>query len=253
MRKGVDRMKINRLLAFSLLFGSLTLPCLASPPYNVDDPGTQAAGYSLMALSYSSTAAGGKKETETSQFCWKYGITRDLEFMLLPGVTSVLKEGKGRETGLGDTYLQLKYRFLQETKSTPGIAFGYKFKAPTADAIRGLGSGVNDDSVWLTAGKSFHRFGVYGNLGYTWQGASHTEDFNFYGVVFTYKATEHLQLGVQYYGNSPKAGGTLDEEGWGVGAIYKFAPDRSVIVSLSKSEHGFSNFSPYVGYVVHFK
>ncbi len=133
------------------------------------------------------------------------------------------------------------------------MALGFKLKTPTADKVRGLGTGVNDESMWLTMGKSFNRFGVYGNVGYNALGAHGALDNAFYGIVTTYQLTEHLVVGAQFYGNGPKAVKTTDELAWGVGATYNYAPDHAVYLSLGKSERGYSNLNVCAGWSLTFK
>lgn len=243
----------NTSAVFAICFSALALPSLADAPFNVDSPSLLEANSNLILLKYTSSA-GNKKENETVPgLVYQRGLSRDWEFKFETGLATARTQKKERETGLGDTFAQIRWRFVQETKFVPSVAFGYKIKIPTANRLIGLGSGFTDNSVWLTAAKSFGRFRIYGNIGDNLLGAPKSKDNLFYGAVTTYKLTERLTVGAQVYGNAPKAAKTKDELAWGLGATYRYAPDHVFFASAGKSERGYSNLNVTAGIKVVFK
>jgi Putative MetA-pathway of phenol degradation len=65
-------------------------------------------------------------------------------------------DGNGDYTGFGDTWLGLKYRFLQQTRRRPSLAFFYQAKVPSASVVAGLGSGQVDHAPSLLVSKDLH-------------------------------------------------------------------------------------------------
>lgn len=246
-------MKLFRSTVLGLFLGCLALPSLADAPFTVDSPSLLEAHRQFILVNYKSSSGGGKETELVPGLTYKYGLNRNFEFKFDTNISTVHKAGKVREAGLGDTSLQLKWRFLDESKTRPGIALGYKLKLPTADADRGLGSGVTDNFVWLTIGKSFGRYRLYGNVGYNTLGASGAKDNAYYGMVLNYKVTEKLNVGAEFYGNGAKANNAKDELAWSVGATYRYAPDHTFYLGVGKSEHGFSNLNVYAGVGFTFK
>lgn len=137
---------------------------------------------------------------------------------------------------------------MEETKKRPQLALGYQMKFPTGDVNRGLGSGTLDNALWLSGAKSFGRWVSFANIGYNFLGGGSGRNNLFLGTGLTYQLTEKLIVGAQVYGNSSSASGARDELAWGAGLTYNFAPDRTFLLSLGRSEHGFSDLNVYAGF-----
>jgi hypothetical protein len=83
-------------------------------------------------------------------------------------------------SGLGDTTLAWRHRFVDAEGSRPAVAWQAQLKLPTADENRGLGSGHTDGWLALTAGGAS---GSYGWNAYAQVGAlgQEHEDADFEG------------------------------------------------------------------------
>ena len=161
--------------------------------------------------------------------------------------------GVGRKTGFGDLTPAIKWRFKDETKSSPQFALGYQVKLPTASVSQGLGTGRTDHIVWLSSAKSFKRLQAFSNVGYNFLGHDGSKNNLFYGLGMSYQATETLIVGAQLFGNTANAQGGTDELAWGLGATYNYAPDQSFLFQIGRSMKGFSDLNLYAGLNFNFK
>ena len=85
----------------------------------------------------------------------KYGVDEHTEAALtVSPLTSV-----DHSSGIGDTTLAWRHRFLDAEGRRPAVAWQAQLKLPTADENRGLGSGHTDGWLALTAGGTSGAFG----------------------------------------------------------------------------------------------
>lgn len=112
-------------------------------------------------------------------------------------------------SGLGDVLLSGGYRLLSESASRPWLAATAKVKFGTADETQGLGTGENDYSLQLDAGK-----GIFsGYAGYRMLGDTATLDYNdvaFVGAALTLPLGKTRNLGVEYYTEEASLSGMDD-------------------------------------------
>ncbi|MCW8917359.1 MAG: hypothetical protein OQL08_00875 [Gammaproteobacteria bacterium] len=101
-------------------------------------------------------------------------------------------------SGLGDVLLSGSYRLLGESDSRPWLAATATIKFGTADEAEGLGTGEDDYTLQLEAGKG----PLSGYAGYTLLGDTATLDYNdvaFVGVALDVPLGKSRALGVEYY------------------------------------------------------
>lgn len=72
--------------------------------------------------------------------------------------------------GWEDAIVGTKYMFVKETNTLPGIAGSLQVKLPSASTSRGLGTGEFDYNLLLRVQKTWGRYTLLGNLGYTFIG-----------------------------------------------------------------------------------
>ncbi len=94
------------------------------------------------------------------------------------------KEGKS-ESGLGDTELKIKYRFVDEEDWFPAFAIAGRLKIPTASESKGFGSGKMDLNINTIVTKQFGKKWLLNlNLGYTFTGEHRLDnEFNYSSSV----------------------------------------------------------------------
>ena len=109
-------------------------------------------------------AAGGT--LQELQGLLKFGATRDLELRL--GNNTFQHDAGVHSTGVGDTTLGAKYRFLHQTARLPVISLAYTAKLPTASDD--LGSGQIDHQLTFLASKDFGQSRFDFNFNANWFG-----------------------------------------------------------------------------------
>lgn len=245
---------MNRRLTMMLTVGVAFClsPAMAGPPYNVDDPATNAKGEVRLTTAFTSSESKGKETYSFPNFTTLYGITDNLQLKIQLG-GKTMRSAKKVESGLDDSIINLKWRFLNETKNVPQIALSVQSKLPTADFSRGLGTGRTDYKLGGTIAKSFGRFKLAANVGQNIMGDVKSRDNGYYGLLGTYLLTPKLTVGAQWYGNASSAAKKREEMAWGLGMRYNYAPGRALLCALGRSERGYSNLNSYVGIQMSFK
>jgi hypothetical protein len=72
----------------------------------------------------------------------------------------------GARGGIGDTFLAVKYRFLDETPPWPALLARFVLGIPTGDETRGLGEGDVNVNVLLAGSRTLGPVTLTGNVGY---------------------------------------------------------------------------------------
>jgi hypothetical protein len=243
--------KFMFLLVAAVIACSIT-PALAGPPYNVDDPATAPKGETTLYTSYQSSELPKKESYTFPDLTAVYGVTDSLQLKLDASFLS-RRSGKKVEAGLGDTVINAKWRFFNETKILPQWSIAFQSKLPTADASRGLGTGDTDYKLNITVAKHFGRLKLAANAGQNFMGEATSRDNAFAGVLAEYQVTQKLAIGTQLYGNASPAHKARPELAWGMAAKYRYAPDHILLLSVGRSERGYSNLNVYAGLQVNFK
>jgi hypothetical protein len=76
----------------------------------------------------------------------RLGLTHNLDFHWASATFLHVRDGDGNRTGFGDTWLGLKYRFVEQAKYWPSVGVFYQAKIPSASVVLGLGSGQVDQA-----------------------------------------------------------------------------------------------------------
>jgi len=88
----------------------------------------------------------------------RFGLTRNLDFRWSSAAFLHVMDGDGDRTGFGDTWLGLRYRFLEQKKHRPSLGVFYQAKVPSASVVLGLGSGRVDHAFSALVSKDIHPF-----------------------------------------------------------------------------------------------
>ncbi len=138
----------------------------------------------------------------------KYGVLGNMDVSLQTGYTSQKEEwtgGDASESGLSDTLISGKYRFLDETTDSVGIAVSCGVKVATADEDKGLGSGEMDFGLNAILSKVFGDTTGTFNLGYTVlgepEGASY-DNIVSYGAEVVHPVGVDSEIGIAIAGKT---------------------------------------------------
>jgi hypothetical protein len=159
----------------------------------------------------------------------RYGLTP--KFDLRWALTShIVQSGDGTPSleGVGDQWLNARYRFHEQSRITPAMAFLYGIKIPTANPAKGFGSGFVDHQGLFIASRDlghYHLdFNVVGTVVRQKQGHDGAVQF---GLAVTRPVTRKLSCILESYGGAQPE--TSDRFGAGfAGATYTLRPQLVV-------------------------
>ena len=151
-------------------------------------------------------------------FLAEYGLSENLELVLEPvPYTSIRPRVGTQANGPGDFEVTLVYRFKQESRSVPALAFAGEVKLPTARNEL-IGTEETDYTAYVIASKHFGHFDAHGNLAYTVPGSppgTHLNSIVDYAMALVYRPNPRWELFGEVLGNtssgpegeSPNSGG----------------------------------------------
>src|SRR5262249_44104000 len=85
----------------------------------------------------------------------RFGIAPDLDLHWASSDFLSLDNAGQTQSGFGDTWLGVKYRFLKQKKTRPSLGVFYQAKVPSASQALG-GSGQVDHSIAFLVSKDIH-------------------------------------------------------------------------------------------------
>lgn len=192
--------QMNRSLACALT-ALIAVPtgALAGPPFLTDDPEPVDYQHSEFYAfgTYDKTPDG--SSTALPAFEYNYGVFPEIQLHLIIPFTTVSATGAPTQSGLGDTEIGVKYRFVDETDDRPQIGIFPMVEAPTGNAARGLGNG----QVWyrlpLWIQKSWGSWTSYGGVGYAINHATGMQNSWFSGWLLQRDLSETITLGGELF------------------------------------------------------
>jgi len=95
------------------------------------------------------------------------GIAASLHASIEGRVSRVDGEDADATSGIADTFVDVRYRLIDEGRHVPALALIPSLRIPTGDADRGLGSPGFDAGVLIAASKNLSPLALIGNAGWT--------------------------------------------------------------------------------------
>lgn len=128
-------------------------------------------------------------------------------------------------TGLGDTELGAKYRFVTpgEDDWWPQVGVFPLIEVPTGNAPRGLGAGEMREYLPIWVQKDFGDWTSYGGGGYWVNPGMGNRNYWFAGWLLQRQVTKDLALGVEVFHQTADTVGGQDSTGFNLGGIYDFS------------------------------
>ena len=236
---------LSALVASAL--GLAALPALAGPPFMTDDPAPVDYKHSEFYVfsTYDKTPDG--KELAAPAFEYNYGPMPDVQLHAMVPVARSEPDGAASQSGLGDIELGVKYRFVQETETTPQIGIFPMAELNTGDADKGLGNGKTwwRLPVWIQ--KSWGEWTTYGGAGYVINSAEGQKDYPFAGWLLQKDIGEKWTLGGEVFGRAKDTEDGQSTTIVNVGGFYKFTPDFNLLFSVGQSVSGEKHTVAYLG------
>lgn len=198
------------LLALCLLTVALisSVPALAGPPFQTDDP--EPVEFRHYEFYIFGSSDGTPVETDFSapaaEFNWgaapnlQIHVVLPLGAILPSGNPAYLPAGAGPNAyGLTDTEIGVKYRWVKETKYRPMIGTFTMVEAPTGSYSKGLGVGKTwyKLPVWLQ--KDWGEWTTYGGAGYEIVPQTDYRDFAYEGWLIQRNLGKKWTLGTEIF------------------------------------------------------
>ena len=247
------RLVMGLILALPVLM--LPTPASAGPPYNTDDP--EPAEYQhyeiFIASEYHRTAE--EKSGTRPHIEVNYGLLPDVQIgILIPYAFSNANHEKQHD-GLGDIEISLKYRFKQETKTTPMVSFFPSYKSHTGSENKSLGDGANTYFLPIWLSKSWDNWTMNGGTGYAITQAATAKNSWFFGWQVQKKINSDLSLGAEIFHETETQPDEGSSTGFNLGAIYDISEHHHILFSAGKGLHNASQtnkFSSFIAYELTF-
>jgi hypothetical protein len=148
------------------LLGLVSLPGVASAalPLETEDTGTTERVEVELAATYLSAPDGSGAELGAGV---GVGLRGNLEVAIVGTLALADPAGGEIETGPGDSFLTVKYRFVDEAAPWPALLARLALRFPIGDETRGLGEGDVHVQLLLAGSRTLGPVTLTGNVGYT--------------------------------------------------------------------------------------
>jgi outer membrane putative beta-barrel porin/alpha-amylase len=218
----------------------------AGPPFVTEDPEPPPPGGWEINVPFILERTPGETEMNAPLFDLNYGLP-NIQLKLEIPVEIVHDDSDGTVSGAGDLVLGVKWRFLNNERSQFQLGTYPQVLAPTGDHSRGLGQGGSAFVLPLVAQKNWDKWTLYGNVGYWWQAGAQNRDYVYAGAVLEREINEHLELGVELFGNSPKERGRRSELAFNVGGSLKLNKHLNLLFTGGRDIVGDTHAMAYIG------
>jgi hypothetical protein len=228
-------MRFSCVLIFAFAFaGRLS----AGPPFLTDDPEPVDYQHWEFYLFATGDRTGRTDTVDGPAVELNYGVAPETQLHLGVSVANFSADGQPSSSGLGDTELGIKYRFLQETDTRPQIAIFPAVELPTGSASRGLGNGRAwyHLPVWLQ--KSYGPWTTFGGGGVALNSAPGQRNYGFGGWAVQRDFGPHFTLGAEIF---RQGADTDDDHGFtaaNIGGYLNFTKNISLLLSTGRSFAG---------------
>lgn len=208
---------------------SLASSAVAGPPYVTDDPEpTDERHYEI----YAFTAGTATKDGTGGQvgIDFNYGGAKDLQLtMVVPFAYDRPRDGRA-VTGFGDIELAAKYELLHQETFGVDVAIFPRLFLPT-NSNPALGDKHPSLFIPFFVQKDWDAWSVFGGGGCVINRGGDAQDFCKIGVVVSRRIASDLQIGVEYYRQTPDQKGAKQLSGIGLGAIYDLSEHYHLMAS----------------------
>ena len=233
------------------LFLASAAPALAGPPFLTDDPQPVDYGhfetYVFTQADNDNTANVHNVSGPALEFNW--GVLPNTQLHIIAPYARTTPSGSPSNSGFGDMEVGIKFRFVQETRTTPMIGIFPAAELATGDASRGLGNGRTWYRLPVWIQKSWGPWTTYGGGGVALNNAPGAQNYVFAGWLIQGELSKQFTLGTELYTQGPAALGNLGTTIFNAGGYYNPTEQLSVLFSVGHSiagqQHAISYFGVY--------
>lgn len=233
--------------ALSTLLAACALPAVAGPPFLTDDP--EPVDYHHYEFYTFSTLDKAPDGTVTSGPSIEYniGAAPNVQVhVVIPYVFNAPVDGV-RTSGIGDTELGVKYRFVQETDTRPQVGIFPMVELPTGNANQGLGNGQAWYRLPVWIQKSWGPWTTYGGGGISINHAPGMQNNGFGGWLVQRDLGSHLTLGTEVFTQGSSTIGGRSSTFANIGGYIKPSDGFNILFSIGHTTSGDSHAIGYFG------
>jgi hypothetical protein len=218
----------------------------AGPPFDTDDPETVLYKHWEYYISSINTFQLGVLSGTSPHFEINYGLVPNVQVHLLLPVNYNYTRQEGSNFGYADTEFGIKYRFVQETESSPQIGTFPIIEIPTIKN-NGFSSGKTKIYIPVWAQKSWGKLTTYGGVGYWINPGSGNKNWIFSGWEMQYDISPALTLGGEIYYHSADTREGKSGTGFNLGGSVNPSSKFHIIFSFGHSLSNTNVISSYLG------
>ncbi len=225
-------------LAAGASFLAFSTTAFAGPPFLCDDP--EPVEYRHWEAYLFGTVDRTTRGTQTQGPAVEvnYGAAPDLQaHVIFPWAATFPDDGRSA-SGIGDSEIGLKYRFVHETDRVPQIGLFPMLEVPTGDADRGLGVGRVWARLPVWAQKSWGAWTTYGGGGLAVNTGPGQRNYPFAGWLLQSDLGGGLVLGGELYAQGKTQDGGQATLFANLGGYYNFSEHFSLLFSVGHSLAG---------------
>lgn len=194
-------------LRFCLCFFFLIIvagPAFAGPPLLTDDPDTPGDKHWEINIAFTLDKTNTDAMFETPLLDINYGVGNNIQLKCEVPLLIQHEQGIGTQSGLGNSLVGVKWRFLDEEKFGVNISTypQLELNPPTPSTDRGLVDKGTNLLLPIEVSKKFGPFWVDGELGYTIR--QYSDNDWFYGFIASYEIRENLTIMGEIHGGVTK-------------------------------------------------
>lgn len=164
------------------------------PPLIGDDPGTPGANNWEINIAYTGLRTPHLRQMETPHLDFNYGLGERIQLKCEVGLSLGRDDHRGWQTGVNNSILGFKYRFLDEEKN--GIAMSIypqpEFNTSRASVRERLANGGTNLLLPIEVAKTFGPWEVDAEFGYEF--IQHDRDQWVAGPIIGYRLTKRIEL-----------------------------------------------------------
>lgn len=225
----------------------VSAPVWAGPPFLTDDPAPveYRHGEFYVFSTYDRTKDG--KDIALPAFEYNYGVFPDTQLHIVVPFARSEPNDETSQSGLGDLEVGVKYRFIQESETTPQVGIFPMAELDTGNAGKGLGNGKTWWRLPLWVQKSWGEWTTYGGAGYVINRADGEKNYPFAGWLLQKDIGEKWTLGGEVFARGRDTVDGQATTAVNIGGYYKFSPDFNLLFSAGHSVGGERHTVAYLG------
>lgn len=220
---------------------------LAGPPFKTDDP--QPVDYRHWEFYAASIQEFGRFGTDATapHIEVNYGVVPDVQLHVVVPFAYV-HSSEGNAYGFSDLEVGVKYRFINESESSPQVGVFPLVEFPTGDNSRQLGSGHTQVFLPLWVQKSWGNLTTYGGVGYWINPGSGQRNWIFAGWQVQYDFSEVVTLGAEVYYQGANAEDAEATGGMSFGGFVNLSEHSHILFSVGRTVSGDAFTTGYLGF-----